>query len=222
VRRLKLIFWLSLIAVALFVPAGTLAWPGAWIFLVLFIACQFAVMAWLKRHDPALFEQRTRAFHQPGQPRWDKVIGQALVVVWYAWLVLMGLDTQWAGSLHTPVVAVAVGALLLIAAHLLIVRAFKANTFATTAVRLQDERGQTVIDSGPYAWVRHPIYLASLAIHIGTALLLGARWGLLVLPVLALLIGLRTVLEERTLRGGLPGYCDYMTKVRYRLVPLIW
>lgn len=222
VKRLKLAFWLSLIAVALFAAAGTLGWPGAWIFLVLFIGGQFAVMGWLKRHDPALFEQRTRAFRQPDQPRWDKAIGLALIVVWYLWLVLMGLEVRWAGGSRTPVFVLAAGALLLIAAYLLIVWAFKANTFATTAVRIQAERGQTVIDSGPYGWVRHPIYSASLAIHIGTALVLGARWGLSVLPVLTILIGLRAVLEERTLRRGLAGYGGYAARVRWRLVPGIW
>jgi protein-S-isoprenylcysteine O-methyltransferase Ste14 len=79
-----------------------------------------------------------------------------------------------------------------------------------------------VITSGPYAWVRHPIYAASLAIHAGTALLLGARWGLLGLPVLALLLGRRAVLEERTLRQGLAGYDAYAAQVRWRLIPGLW
>lgn len=221
-RRLKLVFWLSLIPVALLVPAGTIAWPGAWIFVVLFIGGMFATMGWLKRHDPALFEQRTRSFRQPGQPRWDKVLGMALVVIWFGWLVLIGLETRWAGGPHTAVAVLAAGALAMIGAHLLIVWAFKANTFATTVVRLQAERGQTVIDTGPYTWVRHPIYSASLAVHVGTALLLGARWGLLVLPVLGVLLAVRAVLEERTLRTGLAGYDAYAARVRWRLVPGLW
>lgn len=219
-KRLRLICGLILIAVSLFLPAGTLAWPGAWIFLVLFIGSMFATMGWLKRHDPALFEQRTRPFRQAGQPRWDKAIGLAVAIVWYVWLALMSLETRWSGG--TPVLAVVAGALLIAAAHLLIVWAFKANTFATTVVRLQPERGQTVIDTGPYAWVRHPIYTASLAVHIGTALMLGARWSLLGLPLLAILLGLRAALEERTLRQGLAGYGEYAARVRWRLIPGLW
>ena len=219
-KRLRLICGLILIAVSLFLPAGTLAWPGAWIFLVLFIGSMFATMGWLKRHDPALFEQRTRPFRQAGQPRWDKAIGLAVAIVWYVWLALMSLETRWSGG--TPVVTVVAGALLIAAAHLLIVWAFKANTFATTVVRLQPERGQTVIDTGPYAWVRHPIYTASLAVHIGTALMLGARWSLLGLPLLAILLGLRAALEERTLRQGLAGYGEYAARVRWRLIPGLW
>jgi protein-S-isoprenylcysteine O-methyltransferase Ste14 len=219
-KRLRLICGLILIAVSLFLPAGTLAWPGAWIFLVLFIGSMFATMGWLKRHDPALFEQRTRPFRPAGQPRWDKAIGLAVAIVWYVWLALMSLETRWSGG--TPVVTVVAGALLIAAAHLLIVWAFKANTFATTVVRLQPERGQTVIDTGPYAWVRHPIYTASLAVHIGTALMLGARWSLLGLPLLAILLGLRAALEERTLRQGLAGYGEYAARVRWRLIPGLW
>jgi len=221
-RRLKLILGLMLIAVSLFLPAGTLAWPEAWIFLVLFVGGLFVTMGWLKRHDPALFEQRTRPFRQAGQPSWDKAIGLGLVVVWFGWIALMSLETRWSGGPHTAAVAVAAGALAIVAAHFLIVAAFKANTYAVTVVRLQAERGQTVIATGPYGWVRHPIYTASLAVHIGTALLLGARWGLLGLPVLAILLALRAVLEERTLRQGLAGYDAYMARVRWRLVPFFW
>ena len=219
-RRLKLIVGLMLIAVSLFVPAGTLAWPGAWIFLVLFVGGLFVTMGWLKRHDAALFEQRIRPWRQPGQPGWDKAIGLAIALLWFVWIAAMSLERR--GSDGAPAVAIAVGALMIMAAHLLIIAAFTANTFATTVVRLQPERGQMVIDSGPYAWVRHPIYTASLAVHIGTALILGARWSLLGLPVLAILLGLRAGLEERTLRQGLAGYDDYAARVRWRLIPGVW
>jgi len=220
-KSLGRLFWLVLIGVCLFVPAGTLAWPGAWIFLLLFIGGMFATMGWLKRHDPALFEERLRSFgRQPDQPAWDKAFGLAMGTVWYGWLAAMGFEAR--GAAGTPIAALGAGAGLMVAGYLLIVWSFKANTFAATVVRLQTERSQTVCDRGPYAIVRHPIYAASIAIHIGTALVLGARWGLLVLPLLIAMLAVRAVLEERTLRNGLPGYDDYAARVRFRLVPFVW
>jgi len=217
-KSLKRLFWLVLIGVCLFVPARTLAWPGAWIFLLFFLGGMFATMGWLKRHDPALFAERVRSFRQPGQPLWDKLFGLFMAVVWYAWIALMGFEAHTS----TPVASLAAGAALTITGFVLIAWSFKANTYAVTTVRLQSERGQTVCDTGPYALVRHPIYSASILVHVGTALLLGARWGLAVLPLLAAMLALRAVLEERTLRKGLPEYDGYAARVRYRLVPFVW
>jgi protein-S-isoprenylcysteine O-methyltransferase Ste14 len=217
-----LAFWQALVAVSLFVPAGTLVWPGAWIFLTLFIGGMFAMMAWLKRRDPALFAERTRLFRRPGQSGWDKAISLAIGIVWYAWIALMGLDMRWSGGPHTPAWLLAAGAALIGAGYLLVGASFKANTFAAVAVRLQSERGQKVADTGPYAWVRHPIYSASVLTHLGTLFLLGSWRGAAGVIALVLLLGLRAVLEERMLRNGLAGYADYIRRVRWRLVPGIW
>jgi protein-S-isoprenylcysteine O-methyltransferase Ste14 len=220
-KSLKRLFWLALIGMCLFVPAGTFAWPGAWIFLLLFVGGMFVTMGWLKRHDPALFEERLRSFgRQPDQPVWDKAFGLAMGAVWYGWLVVMSFEAR--ESAGTPIAALAAGAALMAAGYLLIVQCFKANTFAATVVRLQAERGQKVVDRGPYALVRHPMYSASILIHIGTAALLGARLGLAVLPLLAVMLAVRAVLEERLLCSGLPGYAEYAVRVRWRLVPGLW
>jgi Putative protein-S-isoprenylcysteine methyltransferase len=221
-RNLKLIAGLIAIAASLFGPAGTMAWPGAWIFLILFIGGMATTMGWLKRHDPVLFEQRRRPFRQSGQPEWDRVIGLALVVVWFGFLVLMGLDTRFSGGPKTPLGLMAPGSALIIAGYLLMAASFKANTFAITSVRLQSERSQAVIDTGPYGIVRHPIYSASALLHLGTVLLLGSLWGVFGLALLIFLLGLRAVLEERTLLAGLPSYGDYTMRVRFRLAPGIW
>lgn len=221
-RRAKLAFWLALVAASLFVPAGTLAWPGAWLFLALFIGGMFATMAWLKRHDPALYAERTRPFRQPGQPFWDTAIGLVIGIVWYGWLVAMALETRATGGPRTPVAVLAGGAAAMLAGYWLCVASFKANTFAAITVRLQAERGQSVIDTGPYAIVRHPIYAASLLMHAGTAALLGVRWSLAGLPVLVVILAVRAVLEEKTVLRRLDGYDAYAARVRYRLVPGVW
>jgi protein-S-isoprenylcysteine O-methyltransferase Ste14 len=99
---------------------------------------------------------------------------------------------------------------------------FRENTFATTAVRIQEERGQRVISTGPYAYVRHPLYAGALLYLVGTPLLLGSWYGLVcsIVPIVGL--GIRAVVEERVLRNELPGYDRYTTQVRYRFVPRLW
>jgi protein-S-isoprenylcysteine O-methyltransferase Ste14 len=99
---------------------------------------------------------------------------------------------------------------------------FAANTFAAPVVRIQSERNQRVIDTGPYALVRHPMYAAALLYLVGMPLLLGSWYGLIGTVIFAMGISARAVQEERKLQRELPGYADYITRVRYRLIPGIW
>jgi protein-S-isoprenylcysteine O-methyltransferase Ste14 len=99
---------------------------------------------------------------------------------------------------------------------------FIENTFAAAVVKVQSERGHHVISSGPYAFVRHPMYSAAVLFMVGTALLLGSWWGTAISPVFAILFAVRIRIEERTLTTGLPGYADYAARVRYRLLPGVW
>lgn len=220
-KRLKRVFWLLVIGASLFGPAGTLAWPEGWIFFVEFIGGMIVTMGWLKRHDPALFEERVNNPRRSAQPLWDKLFGLSMLVVWYGWIVSMSLGRRWGWS-HMPAGFVVLGAALIPAGYLFAASALKANSFAATVVRLQEERSQRVIDTGPYAFVRHPMYTGSIIIHLGTALLLGSWIGLEFVPVLAGMLGIRALLEERLLRKGLLGYVDYMARVRWRLIPGLW
>jgi protein-S-isoprenylcysteine O-methyltransferase Ste14 len=99
---------------------------------------------------------------------------------------------------------------------------FHENSFAAPVVKVQAERHHRVISSGPYAWVRHPMYSSVMLFFIGTPLLLGSWWGLAMAPLFAVLFAIRARIEERTLLASLPGYADYTTRVRYRLVPGLW
>lgn len=99
---------------------------------------------------------------------------------------------------------------------------FRVNSFAAPAVQLQNDRNQVVIQSGPYALVRHPMYAGALLWMVGTPLLLGSRWGLIGSALLILLVAVRAVAEEKVLAEGLEGYADYRAKVRFRLVPGVW
>ena len=221
-RSPKRLLWLFVIGGSLFIPAGTLDWPQGWLFFVEFIGGIAVTGFWLKRHDPALFEERMRNPRREAQARWDKAFALAMGVVWYGWIIVIALDVKRWGVSHMPISCTVIGALLIPIGYLLVAYALKANSFAATVVRLQEERGQNVVDTGPYARVRHPMYTGSVIIHLGTALLLGSWIGLAIVPLLAGMLAFRSILEERLLCAGLPGYAQYATQVRWRLIPLLW
>ena len=211
-----------LLALMLFLAAGTPAWPQGWIFLVLFVACSQATGLWLLKTDPALLAERMKSpFSADQRPR-DRAIIVVIMVFLCAWLVVMPLDGRRFGWSHTPLWAQVIGAVLIVGAFWGWVGVLRANSFASVKVRVQQERGQTVISTGPYAIVRHPMYGYVLPLLVGTPLLLGSLWGLLGIVVVMPLLAARALGEEEVLMDGLPGYRDYAAKVRFRLVPGIW
>jgi protein-S-isoprenylcysteine O-methyltransferase Ste14 len=123
---------------------------------------------------------------------------------------------------QVPAWAQAIGALLIALCMYLCYLTFRENSYAAPVVKIQRERGHRVVSTGPYAYIRHPMYAGALLFFIGTPLLLGSWWGLLAAPVIAAMLAVRAVLEERTLADELPGYRDYISRVRYRLIPGVW
>jgi protein-S-isoprenylcysteine O-methyltransferase Ste14 len=213
--------WLGFMGVLLLSAAGNWRWTQGWAFLAIFAVGSVAFGIWLLRRDPALLASRLRLV-QRGQPTWDRIFLIGFVGVWCGWLVLMALDAQrWHTSDIPPSLNVLGGALV-IAGFLATILVFRENSFAAAVVRVQSEREQRVIDTGPYAVVRHPMYAAAMLYLAGMPLLLGSLYGLLVVPVMIAGMAPRAVFEERLLKRELPGYADYMTRVRYRLVPGVW
>ena len=139
------------------------------------------------------------------------------------WDIILPLDAhRYMWTHNFPQSLEIVGALLLLLAAFFIFRTFSDNTFASPLIRVQTERKQTVISTGVYGFVRHPMYLGALLMFIGTPLLLGSLWGLVIGAVLIILMGCRTVGEEKLLVDELEGYAKYRQKVRYRFIPFIW
>jgi len=145
-----------------------------------------------------------------------------VMAVWFSWLVLMGFDAVRFHWSEVPLWVQALGLLSIGVGCFVVFLVFRANSYASPVVRIQRERGHAVVTTGPYAYVRHPMYAGGLFIFFGAPLLLGSWWGLAVSAALSVLVGFRAVLEERTLVNELEGYAAYAGRVRYRLVPYLW
>jgi protein-S-isoprenylcysteine O-methyltransferase Ste14 len=216
------LIWFAFMMVLLFVPAGTLAWPAGWVFLAVFGLTSFVMTRWMLRHNPELLAERMAPLIQREQKAWDKLLLSALMLLWCAWFVVMGLDAVRFGWSQVPLWLRVLGALAILVSMYIIFLTMQANSFAAPVVKIQKERGHSVVSHGPYAIVRHPMYLGALLLMVGTPLLLGSWWGLAMLPLIIALLGTRAVMEERTLARELDGYADYAARVRYRLIPMVW
>ncbi|AZD01872.1 isoprenylcysteine carboxylmethyltransferase family protein [Pseudomonas chlororaphis] len=204
----------------IFLPAGTLAWWPGWIFLAV-MTLGFGVSALvLARVNPVIYRARSRV--QVGTQSWDKKLLAIILPAMAAVLPVAALD---AGRLHgsaVPAWVVLAGYLAVLAGIAVTGWAQAVNPFFEPGVRIQSERHQRVIDSGPYRFVRHPGYLAALGLFFGMALALGSFWALVPAALAAALLVLRTLWEDQLLQAELPGYADYCQRVRWRLVPGLW
>jgi protein-S-isoprenylcysteine O-methyltransferase Ste14 len=207
---------------ALFLSAGTVSWVSGWVFLILFFAFTAALSRWLLTHNPDLLTERLTGIGKANQPAWDKVFFVVIEVFFMAWLVLMPLDAVRFRWSHVPRWLQVMGAVFLVGSFTIFFATFRENSYLSPAVRLQTERGQTVVSTGPYRYIRHPMYAGVIPFTAGTALLLGSWCGLLlgIVPIVG--IAYRAVREERMLRSGLPGYEVYMARVKYRFIPYLW
>lgn len=189
-----------------------------WSIGVLFLGLALTVLH-LARVNPDLIAARRR--FGAGTRPWDYAMIAALVVGTTVLLWVAGFDRRWMWA-QLPLWAELLGLLLIIAGVTVIAWAQAVNRHFEPSVRIQADRGHSVVDGGPYAHVRHPGYAGGALILVGMALALGSGWALLPALLVIALIVVRTVLEERALRDGLAGYADYTQRVKYRWVPWVW
>jgi protein-S-isoprenylcysteine O-methyltransferase Ste14 len=223
IRRLLIqnVIWIVGMGALLFASAGTLHWPAAWVFLGTMAVLGLVSGLWLARIDPALLAERMNPMMQGTQPASDKIFMVVFGFAALSWFILIGLERR-ANVSDMPVALQTLGLLLLVLSTGFVLWVMRENSFAAPVIKIQTERGHRVIDSGPYAWVRHPMYSGTILFFAGMPLLLGSWWGLIMAPLFVVLFGFRARLEERAMVAGLPGYADYLTRVRYRLIPGIW
>lgn len=209
-----------LTGLALFWPAGDLCWWPAWALIAVTTAWVIATGTAIVRHRPDLLAERLGP--RKGAKRWDLTIMSLKAVLQIAVLVVAGLDHRygWSGDIH-PAAQVA-GLIVCSFGYGLVVWATASNAYFSQLVRIQAEHGHSVVTGGPYRHVRHPAYAGGALVGISTPVLLGSWMALVPGTIDALLIILRTVLEDRTLQVELPGYREYARRVTHRLLPLGW
>jgi protein-S-isoprenylcysteine O-methyltransferase Ste14 len=216
------IVWFGLMGAVIFGAAGTIDYAGGWLYLGVMIALSVVGGLHMARVDPGLLRERLKPPIQKDQPLADKLILIPLLLLLFGGMGFMAADAaRWRWSAVPPSVQWA-GCVLLLAAILFMYWTMRTNSFAAPVVKIQQERGQTVITTGPYAVVRHPLYFGALFYVAATSLVLGSWWGLATVPLVALGFAIRIGVEEKTLRQGLQGYGDYARRVRWRLIPFIW
>lgn len=222
-RLILSLVYLAVFPVILFALAGDWRWTEGWIFSLIFFWGSFGTLLYLYFTDPALLNERYASPIQKEQKPWDKVLLSVFFLEFLLWYAIMPLDAKRYGwTTPFPTRITVLGAVLLLAAFYVIFRALQENTFAAPVVKMQKERGQRVVSTGPYAIVRHPMYSGAILLFVAASLLLSSYWGLALGVLASVTIAIRSVGEEAMLKEELPGYPEYRQRVRWRMIPFVF
>ena len=213
------VFGVAALIALIFIPAGTLHYWQGWAYVATWIVAGSAYTGYVAKYDPALLKRRTEAGISHEKEPAQKIIVFFLFGAFVALLILPPLDVRFGWS-RVPWYVSIFGDVLFVFSFYIFYLVSKVNTYAAGNVRV--EEGQKVISTGMYGFVRHPMYSGALVLIIGTALALGSWWSLLLIPLFLPILYFRIANEEKVLARDLPGYTEYMSKVRYRLMPRIW
>ena len=213
------IFGILLFAALIFVPAGTLNYWQGWLFLAVFAASTTAFTVYLALFDKPLLERRMKAGPWHEQESSQKIIVSLVFVGFFSLIVVSALDVRFGWS-RLPAYISLIGEALIVSSFLFIFWVVRVNSFAASTIQVTED--QKVVSTGPYAHIRHPMYSGALLLLVGIPLALGSWWALiLIAPVMPVLIW-RILDEERFLLKNLPGYAEYASTMRYRLIPHVW
>lgn len=218
---LKLVFSRFSIVVALlialfFIPAGTLAYWEAWIYLGILLSLMLLVLRYLFKNDPQLLARRMRLRERETAQKRIIQVSYPIVLLMF---LLPGFDRRWEWS-QVPAYVVALADVLVVLGYGMFFLVMRENPYASRVVEV--EKGQRLITTGPYAWVRHPMYLGVSLLYVATPLALGSYWAVLPALLIVPLLVVRIIHEEKVLQRDLPGYAAYQQTTRYRLIPGLW
>ncbi len=207
-------------AVILMLAAGRWDWLWGWVAVGVLAFWVIATALAVIPRDPQVLAERLGP--RKDAKKWDTAIVSLIGVIILAVYLVAGLDIRYTWTTGFPLAAQIVGTIAAVVGYTIVVWATATNAFFSLNVRIQKERGHSVVTSGPYRFVRHPGYVGSILAYLGTPVLLGSWWAILFGIAMVILMIVRTALEDRTLQNELPGYPEYARNVHYRLLPGIW
>lgn len=208
-----------ILALALFLPAGTIFWLQGWIYIALLIVFSTSYIMYLKKNDLGLLKARTES---KATESWDKIVTGFASVFFLAMFIVPGFDAvrfQWS---TVPFYINLIGFAGMVLSLILFFMVSRENSYLSRVVEIQEKRGHKVITTGPYRIVRHPMYLAIILLFLSQCLALGSLYSLIPLVGLIVTIVIRTILEDKLLHEQLEGYKEYAQKTRYKIIPGIW
>jgi protein-S-isoprenylcysteine O-methyltransferase Ste14 len=205
----------------LFLSSGQLDWLWAFVYLGTYLVAILVNAVLMLRANPETIAERGRGREE--MKDWDKVVGGLFGVFYFVLILLVsGLDVRFGWTGEVALAIHIAGFVAFVIGFALFSWSMVSNAYFSTVVRIQEDRGQTVCDTGPYRFVRHPGYVGAILQSLSVPLLLGSVWALIPAGIAVLLLVIRTALEDRTLHAELAGYGEYAVRVRYRLLPTIW
>ena len=209
-----------LIALVLLISGWDLGWWQGWLYSALLVAAGIGSRMWAEKRHPGLLAERFKSVKAQDVKSWDKVLAPLMAVsMTFPLVIVAGLDHHFGWSPVFPTWLNILGFILIVLGYTFAGWALAENPFFSSVVRIQTDRGHMVCDSGPYRIVRHPGYAGNILALPGIVLALGSVWTIIPVIVALIIAVIRTALEDKTLQEELPGYRDYVRRVRYRLIP---
>ena len=212
----KFILGVVLIGALLFIPAGTLGWPGGWLFMGLLFLPMFCAGLVMMKKDPGLLKKRLNAKEQEAE---QKTVLALSAVMFLAAFIVAGLNYRF-GWITVPSWVVWLGSIVFLLAYLMYAEVLRENSYLSRTIEVQED--QEVVSTGLYGMVRHPMYSATVLLFLAMPLILGSPVSFIIMLAYIPIIVKRIRNEEKVLEEGLKGYKEYEQKVRYRLLPFIW
>jgi protein-S-isoprenylcysteine O-methyltransferase Ste14 len=219
-RAVQVLVMFLLTGAALFIPAGTLAWTWGWVYLGLYLLGILVSAFFMLRLNREAIARRAES---AGMKDWDKIVGGLFTLVYFLGIpIVAGLDIRFGWTEALDLGLHILGGTLFLLGFALFLYAMITNAHFSTVVRVMADQGHRVCKEGPYKIMRHPGYSGAILQSVGLPLLLGSLWALIPGGISAVLLVIRTKLEDETLHAELKGYHRYTKQVRYRLLPGIW
>lgn len=219
---LRFAAFMLLLPMVLFIAAGRVDWVWAWVYVGVAVSFTFISRIVVIRTNPDLIAERAQSLEREDVKGWDRMILFFILVGPLAMLIVAGLDERFGWSPQIPLALQLVALAIMMLGYVVGTWAMAVNRYFSAVVRIQKDRGQTVVSDGPYRFVRHPSYATGIVSCLVTPIMLGSLWALIAGGLTVILYIVRTALEDRTLHDELPGYAEYAQRVRYRLLPGIW